>query len=331
MSEQESPSVVVRTYETENDRSLSWPVVHLPEWKVGTLANARAALEKRHIVFWLRSGEAPLAERFSMALELPHQERSPESYRRSEFCQADPVVLQINGYSNVVEFVSALAKAKAKMDQWMEVAFEREITNLVKRIPAISYVLSDISDAMLQNGSYYIDDTYGVTYDSGFKPISYNELAGFNVHGAFFFTMIINAKPDKGDSYPEKKNRFKPFLVISTEKRYLRRVIEHLESVRGKRIDQFNAIDKLHEQSATLSSKSWIELDDGSCVLPEFTTKRVMADNTILVPKALISYNDVVKLIPLLNPVPAAKELQKLQQQQNRTNSVRKQSNDLFH
>lgn len=329
MDKQESQAVVVRTYEAENYRSLSWFKISSPELKTG-----RATLEKRHIVFWLQSGNAPLAERFSMALELPYQERSWASERHGEWHQAEPVYLQINGYSNIVEFVSSLSKAKAKMDQWMNVAFEKEITNLVKRIPSISFSLSEISDARPLDEEYYVDKEYGVTRDPGFSPVSYSPLAGFNVEGSFFYTMIINAKPYKGEGYTEKMNEFKPFLVIATEKRHLKYIAEYLESVKGKRVDQFGAIEKTSEHlalaSSPISSVSWHELDDGTCVLPEFTTKRVMADSTILVPKTLISYNDVVKLIPLLNPNLAARELQKLQQQHNRENSIRKKSNDLF-
>lgn len=331
IDERDAQSVVVRKYETENDKWLTWSGILSPEWKVGTLANGRGVLEKRYVAFWLRHGEAPLAERFSMALEIPHQERTFASYDRGEIYQADPVVLQIDGYSNVVEFVSSLVKAKSKMDQWMELAFTREITNLSKRIPSISFTISDITDAMPRKGDYFVSD-HGVAYDSGFKPVSYNVLSGFNVHGAFFYTMIINAKPTGGDRHPER-DKYKPFLVLSTEKRYLRYVANYLESVKGKRIDQFGAIEKNYELLALVSSSttdSWIELDDGTCLLPEFKTKRIMADTTVLVPKALMSYNDVANLIPLLNPNTAARELQHLRQQHSKENSLHNKSNDLF-
>lgn len=317
MDKQESQAVVVRTYEAENYRSLSWFKISSPELKTGY-----ATLEKRHIVFWLQSGNAPLAERFSMALELPYQERSSASERRGEWRQAEPVCLQINGYSNIVEFVSSLSKAKAKMDQWMNVAFEKEITNLVKRIPSISFSLSEISDARALREEYYVDDKYGVTRDPGFSPVSYSDLAGLNTSGAFFYTMIINAKPYGGQGYTEKMNEFKPFLVISTEKRLLKHIEREVKSRRDNP-------GGLHFSPISFGV-DWVELDDGTRILPEFTKERVMADTTVLVPKTLISYNDVAKLIPLLNPNSAARELQKLQQQHNRENSIRKKSNDLF-
>ena len=334
IDEQDSQSVIVRTYEAENDRWLYWSNILSSEWNPGTLENARVVLEKRHIVFWLKKGNDPLPERFSLALELPYQERSLASYKRGEIYQAEPVVLQITGYSNIVEFVSSLSKAKTKMDQWMEVAFEKEITNLAKRIPNISFSLSSITDANSRGSDYYVDDKIGVCLDPGFSSISYHPLTGFNVHDAFFYTMIINAKPYRSDNYSERKNKFKPFLVMSTEKKYLRFVANYLDDVKGKSIEKFGAIEKQREQRALVESmglNSWIELDDGTCVLPEFTTKRIMADTTVLVPKALMSYNDVVKLIPLLNPNSAARELQQLRQQHSKNNSIRKKSNDLFH
>lgn len=280
-------SVVVKTYETANDGRLDWSKFLSLEWN--TYQNGLTSLEKRHIAFWFQRGDSPLADRFSMAFELPHQAWSRE-----------PVVVQINGYSNVVEFVSSIVKAKSKMDQWMELAFGKEITNLVKRIPSISYSLSDITDAMSRSGGYYIDDKSNMRYDYGFQPVPYDKIEGFNVHGAFFFTMVINAKPDGRERHPGR-NKFKPFLVISTEKRYLKYVAD-----------------------------SWGELQDGTCVLSESTTKRIVADNTVLIPKTLISYDDVIKLIPLLNPKTAARELQQLRQQHSKDSSVRKKAGDLF-
>ena len=316
IDEQDLQAVIVRTYEAGNDRRLNWSKILSPELSIHTLESGGAFPEKRHIVFWLQSGNAPLTERFSMALELPNQERSWKSNERGESFRTDPIVLQVNGYSNVVEFVSSLAKAKSKMDQWMELAFGKEITYLVKRIPSISYSLSDITDA-------------DVVHDSDFRPVSYSKIAGFNVHDAFFYTMIINAKPNLSERYPERY-KFKPFLVLSTEKRYLKYVAEHLEFVKGKRIDQFGFSEQLHESRA-IAIDPWGELEDGSCVLSEFTTMRIVADNTVLIPKTLISYDDVIKLIPLLNPNSAARELQQLRQQRSKDNSIRKRANDLFH